>query len=90
MSGDSGLQSERTDLAWLRTMLTCWATTLVAMRMALPLGAATVVGPVTVTAAGWMRRRRLKRAGTPPALSKGAAAITAGACLLVALMGALR
>lgn len=85
----SGLQEERTDLAWRRTMLSCWAAALLAMKIAFPAGTVAVVGPVAVTAIALARRRRLRTGGSPPALSPTAAMLVVAACLVIAIAGVL-
>jgi uncharacterized membrane protein YidH (DUF202 family) len=85
----SGLQAERTELAWLRTMLSCWVVALIVMRVAFPEGTVAVLAPVVVTVIGWRRRRRLKGSGVPSALPYAAAALIAGTCTLVAIAGVL-
>ncbi len=86
----SGLQAERTELAWLRTMLSSWATTLIALKVVFPAGVLSLIAPVALTVIACGRRRRLKGAGSPPALHRGVAAAVAGACALVAVAVILR
>ena len=87
---NSGLQRQRTDLAWLRLILASWAVVVIAARVALPVGVLALMGPVAVTAVAQVRRRRLKDDGTPPALSRGVAVLMAVACVLTAVAGAVR
>jgi hypothetical protein len=85
----SGLQSQRTELAWLRTMLSSWAVALLTARAAFPVGVLALTGPVAVTAIAHARRRRLKDDGIPPALTRGGAMLVAAACIVIALTAAL-
>ena len=85
----SGLQGERTELAWSRTILSCWAAALIVMKIAFPGGSVALIAPVTVTAIGWVRRRRLKSVAVPPALPDAAAALVAAACVVIAIAGVL-
>jgi hypothetical protein len=81
----SGLQGERTELAWLRTALASWAAALITTRAAFPLGAIALLASITVTVVAGVRRRRLKDPGAPPALSYKAALALTCACTLIAL-----
>lgn len=81
----SGLQSQRTELAWLRTVLSSWAVAALTARMAFPVGIIAVTGPVAVTVIAHARRRRLRKKGVPPELSRRAAVLLAVACVLVAV-----
>ncbi|WP_329255831.1 DUF202 domain-containing protein [Actinoallomurus sp. NBC_01490] len=85
----SGLQPQRTELAWLRTTLSAWAVTAITARVALPVGMFAVAGPVVVSLVAYARRRRLKEKEPPPALGPAEAAAVAAACVLVALTAAL-
>jgi hypothetical protein len=85
----SGLQGQRTELAWLRMTLASWAVAALTVRLAFPVGLLAVAGPVALTAIAHARRRRLRDGGTPPTLSRGVAMLTAAACVLIALGGAL-
>jgi hypothetical protein len=85
----SGLQSQRTELAWLRTTLSAWAVTAIAARVDLPVGMLAVAGPVAVTLIAYARRRRLREKVLPPALAPAEAAPVAAACVLIALAAAL-
>jgi amino acid permease len=80
----SGLQGERTELAWLRTLLSAWASALIVMKIVFPLGIVAVIGPAAVTVIAWRRRRWLKEA-VPPALPYEAAALVSAACVVVAV-----
>lgn len=81
----SGLQSQRTELAWLRTVLSSWAVAALTARMAFPAGIVAVTGPVAVTVIAHARRRRLREAPVPPTLSRTAAALLVLACVLIAV-----
>ena len=87
---NSGLQRQRTDLAWLRVILASWAVVVLAARVALPVGVLALAGPVALTAIAQTRRRRLRDDGAPPALSRGMAVLMAAACVLTAVAGAVR
>ena len=84
----SGLQGERTELAWLRTMLSSWMAGLIATKVSFPQGILALVAPVAVTVVTCVRRRRLKGVA-PPALTARAAALTVGACAAVAAVAGL-
>ena len=84
-----GLQGQRTELAWLRMTLSSWTVTALTVRLAFPLGLLAVTGPLALTAVAHARRRRLRAGGTPPALSRRVAMLTAAACALIALGGVL-
>jgi lysylphosphatidylglycerol synthetase-like protein (DUF2156 family) len=86
----SGLQRERTDLAWLRLVLSCWAMVVLTARVTLPVGVLAVTGPAAVTAIAEVRRRRLRGDGTPRTLSPAAAMLMVIACMMTAVAGALR
>jgi hypothetical protein len=79
-----GLQGQRTELSWLRTTLSSWAVAVLTARMAFPVGIIVLTGPVAVTVIAHRRRRRLKNAGTPPALDRGTAILMAIACVMIA------
>jgi uncharacterized membrane protein YidH (DUF202 family) len=85
----SGLQAERTELAWLRTTLSSWAVAVLTARVAFPVGIIAVTGPVAVTVIAHARRRRLAREETPPALPHGTATLTAVACAAIAVAALL-
>jgi uncharacterized membrane protein YidH (DUF202 family) len=85
----AGLQQQRTELAWLRTMLSSWAVAVLTARVAFPLGIIAVGGPVAVTVIAHARRRRLSRDGTPPVLSRTVAMLVAAACVAIALTAVL-
>lgn len=85
----SGLQGERTELAWLRTTLASWAAALITLRAVFPSGAVALVGSATVTVVACVRRRRLSEPGVPAVLSIGVALFLSCACVLVALVGLL-
>lgn len=80
----AGLQAERTELAWRRTALSCWAVALLATKIDFPYGAAALAGPVALSAVAFARRRHLHSAGAPPALSRIQAAFIAVACVILA------
>lgn len=85
----SGLQSQRTELAWLRTMLSSWAVAVLTARVAFPVGIIAMTGPVAVTVIAHRRRRRLAGGGTPPSLSRGTAVLAAAACVVIGLAAAV-
>jgi lysylphosphatidylglycerol synthetase-like protein (DUF2156 family) len=85
----AGLQSQRTELAWLRTMLSSWAVAVLTARTAFPVGIIAVTGPVAVTVIAHRRRRRLGGAGTPPSLSRGMAIFLAAACAAIGVTAVL-
>lgn len=85
----SGLQAQRTELTWLRTTLSCWAVGLLALKIAFPVGAMALLGPLMVTVVAYRRRRRLRAYGEPPPLSPVDAALIAGACMVIAIAGAM-
>jgi hypothetical protein len=85
----AGLQEQRTELSWLRTIVSSWAVAVLTARVAFPLGIIAVTGPVAVTAIAHARRRRLSRDGTPPVLSPAMAMLVTAACLAIALTAVL-
>ncbi|GLY84510.1 hypothetical protein [Actinoallomurus iriomotensis] len=85
----SGLQSQRTELAWLRITLSAWTVTAIAARVDLPVGMFAAAGPVALTLIAYARRRRLREEGLPPALAPTEAVPLAAACVLIALAAAL-
>lgn len=85
----SGLQSQRTELAWLRTMLSSWAVAVLTARVAFPVGIIAVTGPVAVTVIAHRRRRRLAGESTPLALSRGTAILVAAACAAIGVVAVL-
>jgi hypothetical protein len=87
---NSGLQRQRTDLAWLRLVLASWAVVVLTARVALPVGVLALIGPLAVTAVAQARRRRLRDDATPSALSRGVAVLMVAACVLTAVAGAVR
>jgi lysylphosphatidylglycerol synthetase-like protein (DUF2156 family) len=88
MSGPGGLQEQRTELAWLRTMLSSWAVAVLTARTAFPIGIIAVSGPMAVTVIAHARRRRLREEGTPPALTRTVAMLLAVACVVIAVAAA--
>ena len=83
-----GLQRQRTELAWLRTMLSSWAVAVLTARTAFPIGIVAVTGPVAVTVIAHARRRRLRHEKTPPPLSRTLALLLAVACVVIAMAAA--
>jgi hypothetical protein len=83
-----GLQRQRTELTWLRTMLSSWAVAVLTARTALPIGIVAMTGPVAVTVIAHARRRRLRQEKTPPPLSRTLALLLAVACVVIALAAA--
>ncbi|MEV0404704.1 DUF202 domain-containing protein [Actinoallomurus sp. NPDC050550] len=84
----SGLQAQRTELAWLRTTLSCWAVGLLAFKIAFPVGAVALLAPVTLTVVAY-RRRRLLRTDVPPSMSRVQGVLAVGTCLVIAIAGAV-
>jgi len=84
----SGLQCQRTELAWLRTMLSSWAVAALTARTAFPVGIVALTGPMAVTVLAHLRRRRLREDGTPPPLPRAVALFMAVACALIAVASA--
>jgi len=85
----AGLQSQRTELAWLRTTLSAGGATAIAARGAFPVALLALAGPVAVTLVAHARRRRLAEEGVPPALTAAQAMPVAAACVLGALAAVL-
>ncbi len=87
-----GLQSERTELAWVRTALACGALAAVATRLAgdhVPFGIALLLGGLVAlpgVVAGAVRIRALRRPAMPAAVSPVGVALLSAS---VALAGAL-
>jgi uncharacterized membrane protein YidH (DUF202 family) len=79
----SGLQRQRTELAWLRTVLSSWAVAALTARTAFPIGIVALTGPVAVTAIAHARRRRLREDGAPAPLSRTVAMLLAVACVVI-------
>jgi uncharacterized membrane protein YidH (DUF202 family) len=85
----SGLQSQRTELAWLRTTLSAWAVTAILTRVNFLVGMFAIAGPVAVTLIAHARRRRLREERLPSTLAPAEAMTVAAACVLIALAAAL-
>ncbi|MEV5706296.1 DUF202 domain-containing protein [Actinoallomurus sp. NPDC052274] len=85
----SGLQAQRTELAWLRTALSCWAVGLLAVKIAFPVGVVALPGPLVVTVVAYRRRRWLRGPGEPPTMTRMEGVLVAGACAWIAIAGAL-
>lgn len=81
----SGLQVQRTELAWLRTSLSCWAVALLTAKIAFPYGAISLAGPVVVSAINYGRWRRLRHDFPPPRLSRAEAGLLTVACVVLAV-----
>jgi lysylphosphatidylglycerol synthetase-like protein (DUF2156 family) len=81
-----GLQRQRTELAWLRTMLSSWAVAVLTARTAFPIGIVAVTGPVAVTVIAHARRRRLGQEATPPPLPRALALLLTVACVGIAVV----
>jgi lysylphosphatidylglycerol synthetase-like protein (DUF2156 family) len=84
----SGLQRQRTELTWLRTMLSSWAVAALTARMAFPIGIFALTGPIAVTAIAHARRRRLRENGTPVPLPRAVAMLMTVACVVIAVAAA--
>lgn len=82
---NSGLQAERTELAWLRTMVSCWAVGLLALKVVFPFGALALTAPVVLTVIGHRRRRLLRGRGVPPPLSRAKGIVVAMACVVIVI-----
>ncbi|WP_460353063.1 DUF202 domain-containing protein [Actinoallomurus acanthiterrae] len=85
----SGLQAQRTELAWMRTTLSCWAVGLLAFKIAFPVGAVALLAPVTLTIVAYRRRRLLRADGAPPPMSRVQGVLAVGTCLVIAIAGAM-
>ncbi|MCO5991835.1 hypothetical protein [Actinoallomurus rhizosphaericola] len=85
----SGLQAQRTELTWLRALLSSWAAGLLAVKIAFPAGAVALLGPLAVTAVAYRRRRWLRGHAEPPPMSPVEGLLLAGACVWVAIAGVL-
>ena len=83
----SGLQAQRTELAWLRTALSCWAVGLLAFKIAFPVGAVALLAPAILTVVAYRRRRLLRADGVPPPLSSVQGVLAVGACVVIAIAG---
>jgi hypothetical protein len=81
----SGLQVQRTELAWLRTTLSCWAVALLAAKIAFPYGVLALAGPVVVSAITYRRWLRLRSDYPPPGLSAAEAFLLTAACVVLAV-----
>lgn len=81
----SGLQVQRTELAWTRTTLASWALALLTAKIAFPAGTLALAGPVVVSAIAYRRRRRLRSEPPPPSLSRAEAGMLALACAVAAV-----
>jgi uncharacterized membrane protein YidH (DUF202 family) len=81
----SGLQVQRTELAWLRTTLSCWAVALLTAKIAFPYGTLALGGPIIVSAINYERRRRLRGDHPPPRLSYTEAFVLLVACVVLAI-----
>jgi Domain of unknown function (DUF202) len=80
-----GLQVQRTELAWVRTTLACWAVALLTAKIAFPYGALSLAGPVIVSAINYVRWRRLREDHPPPRLSLAEAGLLTAACVVLAV-----
>lgn len=80
----SGLQVQRTELAWARTTLASWALALLTAKIAFPAGTLALAGPAVVSAIAYRRRRWLRSGHPPPSLSHAEAGLLALACAVVA------
>ena len=87
-----GLQSERTELAWMRTALACGALAAVATRLTgdhVPFGIAVLLGGLVAlpgVVAGAVRIRALRRAVVPVAVSPAGVALLSASVALVAAL----
>jgi Mg2+/citrate symporter len=80
-----GLQVQRTELAWVRTTLSCWAVALLTTKIAFPYGALSLAGPTIVSAINYMRWRRLREDHPPRRLSVAEAGLLTVACVVLAV-----
>jgi hypothetical protein len=81
----SGLQVQRTELAWLRTTLSCWAVALLTAKIAFPLGTLALAGPIIISAINYGRWRRLRGEYPPSRLSYAEAGLLTVACVVLAI-----
>jgi Mg2+/citrate symporter len=81
----SGLQVQRTELAWLRTTLSGWAVALLTAKIAFPYGTLALAGPIIVSAVNYGRWRQLRDEYPPPRLSRTGAGLLTVACVILAV-----